>query len=81
MKLVVPALLAAGVLCFAPLPAVAEPYHPHCETESRDAQVPSGTYVDVGGRKWAGFKEGGLPPDSLSRSSTVTVCDAVPPPP
>ena len=73
MKLLYSALLAAGALCCITLPAIAEPVH--CSTESRDAEVPSGSQTDENGRTWVGMKDGGLPPDSLSKSSEVSSCD------
>lgn len=79
MRLLVPALLAAGALCLVALPAAAA--SARCTTESRDAEVPSGTQTDANGRTWAGFKAGGLPPDSLSKSSDARTCDAYAPPP
>jgi hypothetical protein len=75
MKLLVSALLAAGALCIATLPAVAGPGPvTSCSSESRDAEVPSGTQTDANGRTWVGFKSGGLPPDSLSKSSESVTC-------
>lgn len=73
MKLFVSALLAAGALCFATLPAAAETSS--CSTETRDAEVPSGTQTDSSGRTWVGLKDGGLPADSLSKSSEVSTCE------
>ena len=46
-----------------------------CSSETRDAEVPSGSQTDENGRTWVGFKNGGLPPDSLSKSSEVSSCD------
>jgi len=48
---------------------------PVCTSETRDAEVPSGTQTDSNGRTWVGFKAGGLPPDSLSKSSDATLCE------
>jgi hypothetical protein len=54
----------------------AAPYS--CSSETRDAEVPSGSQTDENGRTWVGFKDGGLPPDSLSKSSEVSSCTYYP---
>lgn len=76
MKKLIPALLLACAACPAAISITqAEPYHPVCTSETRDAEVPSGSQTDANGRTWVGFKAGGLPPDSLSKSSEVRSCD------
>lgn len=46
-----------------------------CASVSNGGDAPMGTYEDANGRKWAGLKAGGLPPDSLSSGgSQSTSC-------
>jgi len=76
MKKIIAALLISSVLVPAYSSATfAEPAR-SCTSETRDAEVPSGTQTDSNGRTWVGFKAGGLPPDSLSKSSEAVTCEA-----
>ena len=75
MKKVIAALLISSVLVPAYSSATFAAKRPVCTSETRDAEVPSGTQTDSNGRTWVGFKAGGLPPDSLSKSSDATLCE------
>ena len=82
-KLVAP-MLATILLLPLATTGVRADEAPTCASDSRDAEVPSGSFTDASGRTWVGFTADGTPPDSLSKSSTATVCDYAepePPPP
>lgn len=70
------ALLAAGAFaCLAVTPAVADAVPTTiCTTNDKGGEPPSGSYVDANGRKWAGFKPDGTPPDSLTANYGETTC-------
>lgn len=80
IKFVAP-LLATALLVPLATTGVRADYAPSCSSESRDADVPSGSFTDGNGRAWVGFAADGTPPDSLSKSSTATSCDDYPEPP
>ena len=74
MKKLISALLISSALLPAYTGAAYATSGRICTSESRDAEVPSGTQADENGRTWVGFKAGGLPPDSLSKSSEAVTC-------
>lgn len=79
MKFLLSALAAATVLSASSV-AFATPATTTttvCTSASRNADVPSGTYTDAGGHKWAGFKANGMPPDSLSSDSSSLSCTTI----
>jgi len=85
MKSLSIAVLAAAAVAFCSIgPASALPpaETTTCTTTTLSNEVPSGTYVDSHGTKWAGYKSNGMPPDSLSsgggnETTCVTVINEV----
>jgi hypothetical protein len=80
MKLAIASAILASAFSLAlAAPALALPpqvtYETVCTSTSNGGEVPMGVQADSNGRKWAGYKANGMPPDSLSSGgSTSTSC-------